>query len=86
MPVADVADLPQVFQRMRLSADQVGAGLDADEGDVFRAVLGDDRLQLGDVHVALERIFAGDLQALVDDDLLDRAAVDEICALVVVKW
>ena len=44
---------------------------------MFSAPLpGDRRLQLGDVHVALERMLAGDRQSLVDDEFFHRAAVD----------
>ena len=72
---ADLADLGEVLQRHRLAADQVGAGLHAHERDLVGAVLLDDGFELGDVHVALERQVAGDLQPGVGDQLLDHAAL-----------
>ena len=46
--------LPQVFDRERLAADQVGGGFHAHEGDVLLAGLFDGRAQPVQVHVPLE--------------------------------
>ncbi len=75
--VAGAADGLHVLERVRLAADEVGAGFHADEGDMLGAVGADGGLELVDVHVAFEGVVAFDLERLVDGDFLDCAAVED---------
>ena len=64
--VADLARGADVFHRNRLPAARViGHGQHA-QWNVVHAMLFDEALQLGDIHVALERVLRGGVPTLVD--------------------
>ncbi len=63
--------LAEVGHREGLPSDQVRGGLHADEGNVLAAVLGDDRLKLLQVDIALEGVGALGLQGVVAVELED---------------
>ena len=71
---AYLADVVHILQGERLAADEVRAGLYAQEGDVLRARLGDEAAQLVEVDVALEGVVARGLYALVAEQLGHGAA------------
>lgn len=70
---------------MGLPADQVGAGLDADEGDLGGAVPVDQALETADVEIALEREGAADLLSGTGISSTEPP-FRTMCALLVVKW
>ena len=74
MLIADGAQLAQVGQGMRLSANQVGAGLEPHERDVLDPHLSDQVAQPAEIQVALERVGAGHVQGGRGIELLDPAA------------
>ncbi len=67
-------DLAQVGHADRLAAGEVHRHADGDVGDAVGADLLDQRVDLGQVDVALEGVLGGRVVRLVDDDVAERAA------------
>ena len=74
MAVAQLAQGAHVGHRDRLAAGHVDRAGQRDVGDALRADLGDERLQLGQVDVALEGVQRGRVVGLVDDDVVEGGA------------
>ena len=72
--VADLADRADVLHRDRLATGQVHGQRDVDVGDLVGAHLIDQRLELGDVDIALERVLGARVVRLVDDDVVEGGA------------
>ena len=67
-------DLAQVRHADRLAAGEVHRHADGDVGDAVGADLLDQRVDLGEVDVALEGMLGGGVVRLVDDDVAEGAA------------